>query len=302
MKRETQDSTMTVYLLGTGGPEFTANRTGISTLVVAGGSYFLFDTGRGTAQRIYECGIPFTAIDKIFYTHLHSDHIEGLPTLWMSPWFLVKKTTPLSVWGPKGTKAMTDGMIQMFNKDYHDRSNDIFKQSYLDMDVTEFAEEGIVFDDGAVKITAFTVEHDDGNPAYGYCVEFQGFKVLISGDTTYHENLIKYGENCDLIVQNVIGIAPEIANNYLPVIRKLTTPEQAADIFNQTGPRMAVFSHICKKGMSGPEGDGEILNRVRKSGYTGPLKMGYDRTKITIDADRITVSEPIPIDHLADLH
>ena len=84
MKRETQDSTMTVYLLGTGGPEFTANRTGISTLVVAGGSYFLFDTGRGTAQRIYECGIPFTAIDKIFYTHLHSDHIEGLHTLWLS--------------------------------------------------------------------------------------------------------------------------------------------------------------------------------------------------------------------------
>lgn len=301
MDSKIQTSAMTVYLLGTGGPEFTAGRTGISTLIVAGDSCFLFDTGRGTAQRIYECGIPFSAIDKIFYTHLHSDHIEGLPNLWMSPWFLVKKTNPLHICGPAGTRDMTDGMIRMFQKDYCDRSNDLFKQSYLDMEVNEFSQEGVAYDDGSVRITAYPVEHADGNPAYGYCVEYGTYKVILSGDTTYHENTVKYGKNSDLIIHNVIGVAPEIQADYIPVINKLTTPEQAAAIFNQTTPRMAVFSHICKKRMSGVKGDREIIRRVRNAGYNGPLEMGYDRMKIEIDAGQVKVSEPISTDNLEDL-
>lgn len=296
-----QHSITTVYLLGTGGPEFTVNRTGISTLIAAGDSCFLFDTGRGAAQRIFECGIPFSAIDQVFYTHLHSDHIEGLPNLWMSPWFLVKKFNPLNIHGPAGTKAMTDGMIQMFGKDYRDRSNDLFKQSYLQMNVEEFVQEGIVYDDGKVRITAYPVEHADGNPAYGYCVEYGGVRVLLSGDTTYHDNTIKYGKDCDLIIHNVIGVAPELQEAYLPVIRKLTTPEQAADIFNQTKPRMAVFSHICKKNMPGQGGDEEILSRVRKAGYSGPLEMGYDRMKIDLGMEQVTVTGPLSIDALDDL-
>lgn len=301
MSSTSQHSIMTVYLLGTGGPEFTVNRMGISTLITAGDSCFLFDTGRGSAQRIYECGIPFSAIDKVFYTHLHSDHIEGLPNLWMSPWFLVKKFNPLNIYGPVGTKAMTDGMVQMFGKDYKDRSNDLFRQSYLDMNVKEFAQEGTVYDDGSVRITAYPVEHADGNPAYGYCIEYEGFKVLISGDTTYHDNTVKYGKNSDCIIHNVIGVAPELYDSYLPVIRKLTTPEQAADIFNRTKPRMAVFSHICKKNMPGQKGDTEILCRVRKAGYNGPLEMGYDRMKIDISMEEVTVTGPLSTDDLDDL-
>lgn len=296
-----ENGKITVYLLGTGGPEFTANRSGIATLVVVKDSYFLFDTGRGAAQRMYECGIPFKAIDKIFYTHIHSDHIEGLPTLWMSPWFLVKKTNPLTIYGPTETKAMTDGMIQMFQKDFVNRSNNLFKQSYLEMNVKEFSEEGIVYDDGEVKIRAFEVEHHDGNPAYGYRLEYKQYAIVLSGDTTYHENVIKWGKDCDLMIHNVIGINPEIAENYAPVIAKLTTPEQAAEIFNKTTPRMAVFSHICKKGMSGIKGDQAILRRVRNAGYSGPLEMGYDRMKIEIREDGITVQEPMSVDDLEDL-
>lgn len=289
-----------IFLLGTGGPEFTASRSGISTLIKANHSYFLFDTGRGTAQRIYECSIPFHEINRIFYTHIHSDHIEGLPTLWMSPWFLVNKTQPLHIYGPADTKAMTNGMIQMFQKDYVHRSNDLFKQSYLDMEVTEFTEEGIIYDDGDVKIRVFNVEHGDGNPAYGYRFEYKQYTVLLSGDTTYHENILKWGKDCDCIIHNVIGIHPDISENYKPVIAKLTTPEQAADIFCQTKPRLAVFSHICKKGLSGLKGDRQIIDRVRQAGYTGELVMGYDRMKIEI-GPQVTVYEPVSIENLEDL-
>lgn len=80
---------MTVTLLGTGGPEYFPDRLGISTLVEANGLKLLFDAGRGTSQRLYESRINPKEVTHIFLTHLHNDHIEGLPELWITPWFLL---------------------------------------------------------------------------------------------------------------------------------------------------------------------------------------------------------------------
>jgi len=76
-----------VYLLGTGGPEITLYRQGYATLIEAGQEKLLFDTGRGVLQRLYESKVEISEVTKIFLTHLHSDHIEGLPNLWMTGWF-----------------------------------------------------------------------------------------------------------------------------------------------------------------------------------------------------------------------
>ncbi|MFD2270185.1 MBL fold metallo-hydrolase [Undibacterium arcticum] len=89
---------MRVILLGTGGPEMSPNRFGYATLVEAGGQKLLFDAGRGVMQRIYESRVKVTSVTNVF-THLHNDHIEGLPSLWMTPWFLLGRTQPLQVWG-----------------------------------------------------------------------------------------------------------------------------------------------------------------------------------------------------------
>ncbi len=51
------DDTVTVRFLGTGGPEITVERQGIATLIEAGGESYLFDTGRGVLQRLYETGV-----------------------------------------------------------------------------------------------------------------------------------------------------------------------------------------------------------------------------------------------------
>lgn len=296
-------SPITVYLLGTGGPEFTTNRYGPSTLVKVGDSHFLFDTGRGVAQRIYECGIPFTKIDKIFYTHMHSDHIEGLPNLWMAPWFLLGRTA-LHFYGPEGTKSMTDGVSLMFAHDYINRVNEFAKRAYLDMQVSEFAEDGVVYDDGMVKIISFTVEHSDGNPAYGFRLEHMGRSVVISGDTTYHENTVKYGKDCDVLVLNVIAISQENVNAepwLARVIAKQTTPEQGASIFTQTKPKVAVLSHVSKIGYSGDEGDERIVERVRTAGYEDTLYLGYDRMRIEIGDDGVEVFPPNALEDVSDL-
>lgn len=79
-----------VTLLGTGFPRPLIERFGPSTLVEAGGLHLIFDCGRGTAQRLYQLE-PWDPIkgnaekfDKLFLTHLHSDHTTGIPDLWIT--------------------------------------------------------------------------------------------------------------------------------------------------------------------------------------------------------------------------
>ncbi len=77
-----------------------------------------------------------------------------------------------------------------------------------------------------------------------------------------------------------------------PVMAKLMKPEQAAKLFEQTRPRMAVYSHLVKKDLPGAEGDAEILRRTCAAGYLGSLTMGEDHEVIvlgkTVSVEKVT--------------
>jgi ribonuclease Z len=289
-----------VHLIGTGGPELTPTREGMSTLIETSGQTLLFDAGRGALQNIYLSRIDPRSVTKVFLTHLHSDHIEGLPAIWMTPWFMFARKPGLEIWGPQGTQQMVDGMRMMYGHDVEHRANPVFKREYLDIAVHEIAE-GVVYDDGGVKVTAFPVEHDDGNPAFGYRIDAAGRSVLLSGDTTYSDNVVKYGLGDDLIVSNVVAFSDAMtkAGVLKPVLNKLTTPEQASMIFSKTKPRLAVFSHIVKKELPGEAGDAAIIERTRKAGYDGPLVMGQDRMTIDVGSE-VKASPPQSIEGIVD--
>jgi ribonuclease Z len=295
-----EKGTVHVHLIGTGGPEMTPSREGMSTLIEAAGQTLLFDAGRGALQNIYLSRIDPRGVTKIFLTHLHSDHIEGLPAIWMTPWFMFGRKTNLEVWGPVGTRQMIEGMQMMYTHDLEHRANPTFKREYMDIVVHEITD-GEFYDQGGVQIRAFTVEHDDGNPAFGYRIDAAGRVILLSGDTTYSENVVKYGMNADLEVSNVVGFSAAMtkAGILKPVIDKLTTPEQAAAIFLKDHPRLAVFSHIVKKDLPGEAGDQELIARTRTAGYTGPLTMGVDRMSIDV-GDDIRVNPPQSLDGIPD--
>jgi len=62
---------------------------------------------------------------KIFLTHLHNDHFEGLSSLWITPWFMFGRKHQIELWGPPGTTRMVQGMRAMFEHDLDQRSNPV---------------------------------------------------------------------------------------------------------------------------------------------------------------------------------
>jgi ribonuclease Z len=57
--------------------------------VEAGTEKLIFDVGRGVFTRLDQLAIPFSSITGILLTHLHSDHVSGLPDLWLTGRFEV---------------------------------------------------------------------------------------------------------------------------------------------------------------------------------------------------------------------
>ncbi|WHY54782.1 MBL fold metallo-hydrolase [Peribacillus simplex] len=74
-----QQTDFKVTLLGTGSPLLSTTRSGPSILVEVGDDKLLFDAGRGTALQLYKMNMLPGSVDKLFLTHLHSDHTIGLP-------------------------------------------------------------------------------------------------------------------------------------------------------------------------------------------------------------------------------
>ena len=181
---------------------------------------------------------------------------------------------------------MVDGMRMMYGHDVEHRANPVFKREYLDIKVHEIAA-GVVYDEGGVKVTAFAVEHDDGNPAFGYRIDAAGRSVLLSGDTTYNDNVVKYGTETDLIVSNVVAFSDAMtkAGVLKPVLNKLTTPEQAAGDFLKRQNRGSRCSPHRQEGTAGRCRRRRRHRAHRTAGYDGPLVMGQDRMTIDIGDD-----------------
>ena len=81
---ENDEHHLRVTLLGTGTPRLQQDRLGSSTLVEAGSEKLMFDCGRATLLRLGKTDVPVVAVNKLFLTHLHSDHTVGIPDLWLT--------------------------------------------------------------------------------------------------------------------------------------------------------------------------------------------------------------------------
>jgi ribonuclease Z len=281
--------TLKVTLLGTGYPRPVMERFGPSILVEAGQEKLLFDCGRGATQRLYQLHVPFSEMTALFLTHLHSDHIVGIPDFYLTGW-IFGRSTPLRVWGPAGTVAMMSHLEQAYEFDIHVRRDvDEKLPAQGVVVVAKDIEEGVVYQHDDLKVTAFVVDHAPVKPAFGYRVDYAGHSVVLSGDTRFNENLIRFAQGTDVLIHEVLDPEAYRASDHLysdeqkqRVIDHHTTPEQAGTVFSRVKPRLAVYSHVV------PFDAQDLVAHTRKT-YSGPLEVGEDLMSIEI-GDQIKVN------------
>ena len=276
-----------VTLLGTGTPQPIMERFGASILVQAGSEILLFDAGRGCLQRLLQINMSYDKINALFLTHLHSDHIVGLPDLWLTGWLISRRVTPLNVFGPTGTAEMMNYLRKAFAFDIKMRIEDDRRSEEGSKFLVKEIQQGVVYEKNGVKVTAFEVDHYPIVPAFGYRVEYNGHSVTLSGDTRYSENLIKFAKGTDLLIHEV-AVAPDTlgkSDPAYPILAHHTTPEQASKVFNEVKPKLAAYSHIVKiYGRNEQE-----LSKRTKANYSGPFVIGTDLMSFSI-GDTVSVS------------
>ncbi len=291
-----QAEPLKVTLLGTGTPTPRLSAFSASTLVEAGKQKLLFDLGRGSTMRLFQKRIPLGAINAHFITHMHSDHLVGLPDMWLSGWIQTpwgSRKTPMVLFGPKGTVAMTENLTKAFSEDIRIRIDD----EHFSPDGAAFAAKDIVagpvYEKDGVKVTAIDVNHGPKiKPSFGYVIEYDGKKVVLSGDTKYDERVANAAKGADLLIHEVCIIQPDLSKSF-PAYREIedhhTSPEEAGKIFTLAGPKLAVYSHIVFATQPPQQDipDGDLIARTRTS-YAGPLVVGRDLYSFTIDNGVVT--------------
>lgn len=255
-------SAIDIVLLGTGSPLPDANRAGPSTLVRAGGRTFLVDCGRGVLLRAAAAATPPGALTALLLTHLHSDHITDLNDVITTRWVTSFAPSPLRLIGPPGTQEVVDGILASLRPDISYRLAHHEDLSWPPpVDITEVID-GVVHDDGLVRVVAAPTDHRPVAPTVGFRFEAGGRAVVLAGDTVPCEGLDQLCAGADALVITVIR---EDLLHAIGVPRLIdvcdyhSTVQQAAETAKRAGVGTLVLTHCVPPIPPGAEGEWKAL-------------------------------------------
>lgn len=276
---------MQLLFLGTGAGMPSKQRNTTSTvlkLLEERGTFWMFDCGEATQHQILHTTLKPRKLEKLFITHLHGDHIYGLPGLLGSRSFLGGEEA-LTIYGPTGLKNWID--LTLSTSKTHIK----YPLSIIEI------EEGIIFEDEQFIVEAKLLEHVI--PCFGYSVKQkvlapelfigktdalgvprgpllkqlkdgqdvvlpdgrivksvevtgeprEGFKVTILGDTKYCENSIRLSEDADVVVHEGTF---DIETSELARLYGHSTIVDAAEVCEKSNAGSLIVNHISARFLS----------------------------------------------------
>ena len=275
-----QNTDTKLILLGTGTPFADPTKSGPSLAIVVNNTSYIVDCGPGVVRRAAEAsklGFPSleaAQLKTLFITHLHSDHTIGLADIILTP-AVLDRNAPIRIYGPVGSKKMTDDLMSAYKEDIAIRINGLEKGDAIAYQVyTNEIKEGQIYKDSNLTVTAFNVQHGQWDNAFGFVFQTKDKKIVISGDCTYSENLIKYAKDCDILVHEVYsdtGLKKRTQRwqDYHSTFH--TSTYQLADIANKVKPKLLILNHQLTFGTTLQS----LLDEL-KSKYAGPVVNGAD--------------------------
>lgn len=303
-----------VITTGTGAPMPDKNRTGPQTVVVAGKQVLVFHAGPGSTLKLEVSPVDVGAVDALFITHFHSDHIGGIGELMLKRWATTGQQQPLPIYGPTGVVNVVKGFEQAYNLD------SIYRIAHHGEDVmppagfggeprtfnlgSDLMSSKTVYKQGEVEVIAFNVAHAPAFPAVGYRVNYKGRSIVITGDTKYTESLIHHANKADVLISEALNkkfssvvarATKSLASNASAVATDIQdyhiSPKEAADVAREANVKQLVITHIL------PPVPSDLMIRPflkeARAVYDGNIYMANDGTLISlpINSDEISIKE-----------
>ena len=271
---------MQVTFLGTAASIPTNTRALSAVAIQRKGELFIFDCGEGTQRQMIKAKLGFNRKTRIFITHMHGDHILGLPGL-LQTMSLLGRDKPLQIFGPEGIFAFIEGAITTV-------------EFSLGFPVTahEIGEEGLVLQEKEYEVHVVWAEHSVPCLAYalienprpgrfhperakalgipkdslwhqlqqgnevklptGRTVKPEevldaprsGRKIVIVGDTKPSDSIARFAEGADILVHEST-FAEEKAERAEEDLH--STPAGAASVAKKAGVKRLILTHISAR-------------------------------------------------------
>ncbi|KYJ87275.1 MBL fold metallo-hydrolase [Sulfurovum riftiae] len=272
-------STLSLLILGSGGPEMGDQRASSAYIVkVDGRSRVLIDFGGGASLRFEEAGVHIEELDVILLTHLHIDHTADLPAL-MKASFFTPRSRDLELFGPEGNRVMP-GTRTFIKRLFENRDGAWqYMGDYLDgraafrlraKDVRKSRKVHTIYRKGDLSIQAVSVHHGP-IPAMAYRVNVGKKSITFSGDMNgkYH-TLERLAKNTDLLLAH--NAVPKGAGG--PAADLHMTPYTIGQIASKANAGTLILSHRMLRTLGR---ESETKKEIRKS-YKGKTAFADDKS------------------------
>lgn len=290
---------------GTGSPFPDRARGGACLAVIAGDRVFLFDAGEGAAETLTIMGVSPGSIERVFLTHLHSDHFDGLAPMALQHWGAASAQSPLRVTGPIGAVRVATGLNEAYAIDAGYRTahhgETVMPPTGAGLAPDEFeppaaGEVLTLVDDGGVRIVAFRVDHAPIDRAVGYRIEYGGRSIVVSGDTVRADTVVQAARGADLLIHEALspqlntilrGAADNarrtnVAAIFGDITDYHTSPADAGRVAQEAGVGALALTHITPP--TPLPGLDQLFVRDARTTFNGPTWAMRDGDVISLPA------------------
>lgn len=184
-------------IIGSGSPQYNAERNGPSVLIEYGDVHILVDAGNGTQAGLSAANRPIRDLDAIVFTHHHLDHNEEFIPIFIQT---LLGGNPFHIVGPTPMQAMVDGVLSLYKEDISyrlGRRGRTLSDVEGGVSVTESVG-GEAFAIGAIAVRTAKVEHTIAANAYRF--DAGGQSIVVSGDLVYSPSLSELAKGADILI------------------------------------------------------------------------------------------------------
>jgi ribonuclease BN (tRNA processing enzyme) len=277
-----------LILLGTGGgPRPRKASSASAQVIICNNTAYVIDCGNGVARQLVFADVALRTVRHIFLTHQHSDHNADYGNLIWLAW-AAGLATRVDTWGPPPLEKMTRLFFEMNAGDIDARIANEGRVPLVPLvHVHELQTGGLVMRDENVKVTATLVNHPPVVPSFGYRFDTVDRSIVISGDTTASENLVKLAHGADVLVHAVLYVpaldrlvarVPNATALKASIMANQTSVEDAGRVAQAAGVKALVLSHFV------PADDPEVTEQMwidaARTHFRGAVIVGKDLLEI----------------------